>query len=85
MGKIIPRNPQVDLILVRDSKWRVESFFYFLDSSQFFLKKGLLPLQRLHFLRKPAPEVLPDPATILPEVFVHRGVKRGEPGFSPYL
>jgi hypothetical protein len=46
-----------------------------------FKKKELLPLRRLPFPWKPFPEVLPDPAVMLPEVPVHRGVKRDEPDF----
>ena len=38
------------------------------------IKKNLLVLRRLHFLREPALEVLLDLAVILPEVVVHRGV-----------
>jgi hypothetical protein len=52
--------------------------------SLFYKKaKNLLVFRRLPLPRKPVPEVLPDPAVILPEVPVHRGVKSGDPDFSP--
>ena len=41
---------------------------------KFFFKKKLLILRRLHFLRKPALEVLLDLAVKVPQVLIHRGV-----------
>jgi hypothetical protein len=47
--------------------------------------KKILLLQHLHFPRNPALGVLLDPAVILPEVFVHRAIKRSGPDFPlPY-
>jgi hypothetical protein len=50
-----------------------------------YLKKRRLLLPRtLHLLGEPALEVLLDLAVIIPEVLIHRGVKRGEPDFPLY-